>query len=389
MSKGTIVYIGQFIPPTGNAVAQRVLANAKLLQSIGYEVVLIGFHRDVKELKQLENTIFPTYVVPYPKTMKTWIKRCISIKEYLSVIDSLSNVKIVITCDLQSIAQAKLRKALKKRKIKYVEDTMEWIRHSRKRNLRTFIKDVDTHFRMAKQHIKTKNIICISQYLYNYYISKGCNCVKIPVLIDYEDEKWDVAEEYQPNEIKTLIYAGDAGSIGYKERLDKVVQCACNLFQTGKKFRIELIGVSKEDFVKQCPEIAGNNFFDEIVVFYGRQTHEFCLQKISKADASIIIRENSLEMQAGFPTKLSESLRLGVPPLITNIGDFDEYITDQKDCFLLKDTEEVTIENALLKLYEMDNEELKKMHENCKTSHAFDFLLYQEKMQSFLKNYKR
>lgn len=384
MKKSKIVYIGQFIPPTGNAVAQRVRANACLLRELGYDVVLVGCDKQASEIKKIDDNEFETYVTPYPSSIVAWLKRCVSVRDYLGIIDTLDDVEIVITCDLQTIAQSKLRSALKKRGIKYVEDTMEWIRHSRKKNIRTLIKDIDTYFRMSKQHIKTHNIISISNYLHNYYTSKKCNSVNVPVLIDYYADKWNVDKEYAPNEVRTVVYAGDAGSIGYKERLDKVVLCACELYRKGKPMRVEMIGVDRDAFVNQCPDIAADKDFDNVAVFYGRQSHEFCLQKIKTADASILIRENSLEMQAGFPTKLSESLRLGVPPMITNVGGYDRFIKDGVDCFFVKDTENETVFEVLESFLNLTDDELMQIHKNCENNKSFHYMSYADSVKDFI-----
>lgn len=385
MKNHKIIYIGQFIPPAGNAVAQRVRANAHLFRALGYDVVLVGCDKEIATTKRKEDTEFETYITPYPSSISAWLKRCVSVDDYLKIIDSFDGVDIVITCDLQSIAQSRLRRALKKRNIKYVEDTMEWIRHSRKKNIRTIIKDVDTYFRMSKQHIKTHNLISISNYLHSYYIGKGCNSVNIPVLIDYYADKWMLSEQkYIPNATRTLIYAGDAGSIGYKERIDKVVELACGLYRNGTPLRVEMIGLDRDAFVKQCPSIAADPDFDNVAFFYGRQSHEFCLKKIRMADASILIRENSLEMQAGFPTKLSESLRLGVPPIITNIGGYDKYIEDYKDCFFVKDTDNDTILDVLKKFTELTDSELMVIHDNCESNKSFHYMNYLDSMKNFI-----
>lgn len=41
-TKGTILYIGGFELPDKNAAAQRVVANAKALRDLNYNVVFIG-----------------------------------------------------------------------------------------------------------------------------------------------------------------------------------------------------------------------------------------------------------------------------------------------------------------------------------------------------------
>lgn len=387
MEKKFIIYIGQIIPPDKNAVAQRVYANAKLLKKCGYIPIIIGCDKNITCLKRIDDVYsFETYVLPYPTTTKQWVYRMISIKQYIKIFNKVGkeNIKAVITCDLQSIAQIKMQKYLNKNKIIYIEDTMEWIRHSRKKSLKSIIKDIDTFFRMKFIHLKTKNIICISDFLFKYYKNKNCNVVNIPVLIDYYDKKWDIKMKYIPNKVRKFVYAGDAGSIGYKERLDKVMIAACQLLESGYNIVVEIIGITKSEFEKKCPNIAKNKNFTKIARFFGRQPHSFCLEKIKQADFSILIRENTREMKAGFPTKLSETLRLGTPPLITFIGDFENYLTDNVDCIKLLNTSIQEIYNAMRKICEFDDEKLISMHNNCLSNHKFDITNYENQFKEFL-----
>jgi len=386
MAKKTVVYIGKFIPPRGNAVAQRVYANAKLLRDLGYNVILLGCSREITEMREMPDQHFKTYIMPYPSGTRAWIKYCTSIEEYLKVVDAekVEKGSLVVTTNLQFIAQRRLRNALKKRGIAYAEDLTEWIRKSQEKSKVRIIKDISTFFRMKVESVKTGNLICISKYLYDHFKSKGCTVARIPGLIDYDEEKWAVAENYSPNKVRTLVYAGDAGSIGYKERLDKIVKEACLLYEEGKPLIVEMIGVERDDYVEQCPDIANHPAFDKVAVFYGRQTHEFCLEKIAKADASVLVREDTHEMRSGFPTKLSESIRLGTPPILTMIYGYETYVTPGIDCIALKDTSDEEVRRALIELYNMSEEALVKMHNDCKDSHTFDYKNFKEEMKNFV-----
>ena len=55
MNNHKIIYIGQFIPPDGNAVAQRVRANARLFRALGYDVVLVGCDKEIATTERKED----------------------------------------------------------------------------------------------------------------------------------------------------------------------------------------------------------------------------------------------------------------------------------------------------------------------------------------------
>lgn len=62
MNKGTIIYYSVARFPDKNAAAQRVIANAKILRSLGYEVILVGF-TTIKEEEGL--SVFLNLIVTF------------------------------------------------------------------------------------------------------------------------------------------------------------------------------------------------------------------------------------------------------------------------------------------------------------------------------------
>jgi hypothetical protein len=170
--KKNILYIGGFELPDKNAAAQRVIANSKLLRSIGYNLVLMGTNKtEVLILKNsfkiIEN--FETYSIPYPKSFKQWIKYVTSINDTLELI-KLTDLKFdfIITYNFPAIASAKLLKHCKRNNIKIIADITEWYNH-KPNSIMGIIKYLDSEFRMKYFNKKYDGLICISKYLFDYY----------------------------------------------------------------------------------------------------------------------------------------------------------------------------------------------------------------------------
>ena len=87
MAKGTVLYVGNFELPDKGASANRVVSNAKLFNSIGYQTVLLGVTKDkaCTDIRPLKNDFgLMMYERPYPVSMKMWLGHMYS-SEYINI----------------------------------------------------------------------------------------------------------------------------------------------------------------------------------------------------------------------------------------------------------------------------------------------------------------
>ncbi|ELV8644694.1 hypothetical protein QNE66_004418, partial [Vibrio vulnificus] len=61
------------------------------------------------------------------------------------------------------------------------------------------------------------------------------------------------------------------------------------------------------------------------VVFHGRVPHNELISYISESDYSIFFRDDTRVNKAGFPSKLAESLTLGIPVITNEISSLKKY----------------------------------------------------------------
>ncbi|MGV8148985.1 MAG: hypothetical protein ACLKAK_10085 [Alkaliphilus sp.] len=76
--KKTVLYIGNFAFPLGNAAGKRVYANGKILKELGFEVIFIGTSKEIETFQTLEETKreydgFTHYNLPYPRRSVDWL----------------------------------------------------------------------------------------------------------------------------------------------------------------------------------------------------------------------------------------------------------------------------------------------------------------------------
>lgn len=321
---GTILYIGGFELPDKNAAAHRVLNNSKILRNMNYNIVFIGIDKEMEKNKNIFETKknvqgFISYSISYPKSKHEWIKYLSNIDEYIKIIESIDDIIAVIFYNFQSIAMYKLMKYCKKRGIHNIADVTEW-RSSKGENITyRILKDTDTWIRMHILHKKMDGLILISEYLFKYY-NKIENRICVPTLMDLSEDKWK--NEYtKSNDKLYLVYAGNPG---FKDKLNILIE-AVSLLE--REYQLDIIGITEEQFLKMYPQYL-NLKNNKKIIFHGRLPHLETLEYIKKANYSCFFRENDRVTNAGFPTKLAESISCGTPVITNNTSNIKEYVFD-------------------------------------------------------------
>ena len=208
MSK-SILYLGGFELPDKNAAAQRVIANAKLLRGMGYEVSFMGISKDIANAPKAVDG-FTSSPVPYPINVRQWIHQILSFVESEDLFDN--NWEYVVLYNFPSIASLRILNACHKRGIKVIHDLTEWESASGC-TPRQVIRKLDINLRMRYCMKWMDGVICISRYLYDYY-KDYTNCILIPPTIDLNDPKWNRDRMLSTGENVNLVYAGSAGFRG-------------------------------------------------------------------------------------------------------------------------------------------------------------------------------
>lgn len=336
--KKTVLYIGAFQLPDKNAAAFRVLANAKILKELQYEVVFLSMLNQYTENMKLHTNYDGfscfAYKFKYP------INYFYGIKEIVSIIKEIK-ADIVIAYNYPAVALNRLRKYCKIHHIKCIADVTEWYPPSRRGNLVfKMVKDFDTAFRMKYVHTRMDGVIAISSFLFDFYKSKT-KTVKIPPLVDLNESKWSTSIEKKQDGL-SLIYAGSP-SAG-KERLDVIVDVVENS-NINFPVYLKIVGISKDEF----SEMYNRNYNGDKVTFYGRIPNSQVIKMIKEANWVIVLRDNNKQVQAGFPTKISESISCGTPVIANRFSNISDYLHENNSIIIesISAFTEVTIKESL------------------------------------------
>lgn len=385
----TIFYVGGMEFPDKNAAAQRVVANCKILNNIGYKVILAGvdksqqFSKNVDFIKAPPVGKFECFTIAYPNSIRSWFNRINSIASIIRLLNKYNKTDIfaIIAYNYPAVALMKLLRYTKKNDIKLIADCTEW--YGKSNNI---IKFLDTYFRMCFVHKRIKNIICVSDYLENYYSSIGRTVINIPPLIDKKEDKWKNSASYKPNAIRIFSYVGSPGITKEKDRLDIIIDAFNKLKSNGYKFKLNVVGITKKNFVEIYPNY--KNIVDAMnneIKFLGRLSHVESIKILKKSDFSIFTRLESRVTKAGFPTKLSESFACGVPVVTNPTSNILRFLINGKNSYIAKDCSVDSLKNAIENALITNDNALVKMHKCCIHNNELEYSKFINKFDNFLR----
>lgn len=367
-----VLYFGRFgLPETAAGI--RVYRIAKLFSACGCQVRFgccgVDYQNDTEVYdgyKYYFQTIFHglakiiNVIDLYSDQMK---------KLFLRYLIELYCPDLLILYNPTSIIAETARHYCRKYRVKIIIDVTEWyeINHYRKRE-KAVAKSVD--YRIRKLDRKMDGIIAVSSYLTNYYKRLGQKVYEIPPIM-MEIGREDYYRSHSKDGARlTIVYAGSPGK---KDQLDQVLCAVEEINHDRVRIHLDVVGVSAEN---RTPGIC----------FYGRLPHDKTIDIIKKADFSVLFRENLRYAKAGFSTKFSESMSLGVPVICNAVGGCDALISSMQNGIVVQEGTVETIRNCLLNLLEQPDTVLEKMKKGATqlAAECFSFEVNQKTVDNML-----
>lgn len=345
------IYIGGFDMPEKNAAANAVRIYGKLIENLGYKIVYVGISHDIPYKSNIISTKTMIeeneyYAIGYPNGFAEWIEYTVEKKKYIDVIEKYKNVNAIILYNLNAIPLDGIRRYCKKRNIMCIANTTEWYSSKGRGLIWGAFRGLDTWLRMEYVQKRFKKVVAVSRYLEKEYADdERRKTVRVPVLFDSEELRWK-NKKTKPNEKLHIVYSG---SLGNKECLDVIIEA---IKQVKRPVHFDVIGLSIDDYFKANgeDEWVKNN---EDIVFHGRISREEAIEFTKEANYTCFIRNNCRVTNAGFPSKLTESLACNTPIITNDTGDVSLYIRNGQNGYLLPSEPNVeslreVIENARL-----------------------------------------
>ena len=338
MSKGTILYIGNFELPDKGASANRVMNNRKLFSELGYRVVMLGIVHEQFDGVRVSSYDMDIFEETYPASAAAWAKHMCSIRNITAVAAHYSDVKMILLYNVPFLLLKICKAYFGKRDIKVCYDCTEWTPVTDGSFVKQFIKKWDCKLIQNRIAKEADGVIVVSKMMQRAY-QKQHNLLYLPPLVDITDAIWHPNPRYIPQTFE-FCFAGMLD--GDKDSLDKIVEGFSKMKRDKEILRI--IGVTRDDFLTYYPamsrvleELAGS------VIFMGRRNHTETIYYVLGCSCYIFVRKQDTRNNAGFPTKFAEAITCGRPIIATEISDIGEYMRMCDRGILLKslDTEEI------------------------------------------------
>lgn len=392
----TIVYIGNFFFPKGNSSGIRVLANGYLLRTLGYQVIYVGLSKEIEQTVELnKNEVknydgFDYYELPYPRKLKDWTDHSSKLNAVLPLLDAVKPVAVIAYGSVSnSFFSFLLNRWCKKNRVLFIPDCVDWLAGGSGGILFRIGKRLDTEFQKRYVNASGDGVIVVSTFLEDYYRLKGCKTLILPPLScpDLAIASNDCCKKTK----KRLVYAGFpfpttrkiVSNSSFKDRLDITLDILTELNEID--FIFDIYGIEKEDYLKCLPKhIDLIDKMKDKIVFHGVVDNKIVIKNISKADFFVLIRDQNRMTNAGFPSKIVESISLGVPVITTATSDLDVYLLNGKHGFIVskKTIHEMVVEfKNILKL---PNESMDEMKYYCKNNNPFLLDNFKNKTKQFI-----
>jgi glycosyltransferase involved in cell wall biosynthesis len=372
IKKKHLIYVGDFRFPDGDAGGRRVYGIGLALREAGFDITYAGAEISGREKDLTADDEFAYNgfrYIPAGAPGEGSIRRAWRLfYVHISGISAFSRIKEAMTPATVGIIayQAftptllRLRRFCKQKGLFLVTDVVEWYDRGHVGGGRFGPFAIDSEIRMRYLHPKTDGIIAISRFLERYYAKSSRAVVRVPPLIDVDEESWrPIVTPSAPEDAIKIAFIGNAGK---KDLVSQAIRGLAMLGPDAQKIRLSIVGPSSEEVNSSLGSDAGmvDRLYPVINVL-GRMPRSQALQVLAGSDFTFLVRRDARFSQAGFPTKLVESFAMGVP-VITNItGDIGLYVRDGIEGIITADSSAAAFADGLRRALKMKAEERAQM----------------------------
>lgn len=383
--------------PYGSAISSRIRCFCALFSELGYDVHVIALSSPGElqpgVVTKGENCTYETVKRGSKSSIDTFRPNLQLIKTVKKRIEEEKTDLIFMTsCPMYF---GRIARIARKKGIPLYVEQCEWLDLSNYK----FGKFDPRYWRADKLRAcgyrKANGIISISRLLDEHYKKLGVPSIRIPTILDVRGNK--LPARSPDREKITVVYSGSPGVS--KEYLRPVIENLAENARFRERITFHIFGPAPKTVLANI----GNDetllkAAGESVVLHGKVPQEEIAGILANADFQLFVRPDRRSSNAGFPTKLGESMAVGTPVVANDTGDIALYLKDGKNGFLLDGNTTESVKKAFVKMLTLSKEEYAGMRKNARTTaeDAFDFRTYVKEVETFLmetqeirKNYGR
>lgn len=303
----------------------------------------------------------------------------------------IKSFDVVVLTTISYPGMKYIKKICKKLNIILVVDCVEWASPEEKRFGKLSLSYI--HNTRINEHLIDSSIrvISISTYFEKYFKSKKICTEVIPNLVDVKDINRIKKNDH--NKIELLF----AGYPSKKDAINIVVEAMLLLKnEISSHFNLNIAGIAEIDFYKKFKYLRQyKESIDKFVSFLGKVSSDKVAGLYEKADFSVLIRNDKLRVcNAGFPTKLLDSLKYSTPVIANLTSDLGKYLVDGQNGFIVDEFSANSLADILIKIYESKMANSLNMERLCENSfntciNCFNYLKYVDNINRLLSDSKQ
>lgn len=380
----TFIYIGGFRLPDGNAAAQRVLNNARILRRLGHQVLLVG----VSGNRPYDHRLHPAdgsdidvnaWEMGYPASQAQWfdmIRADWPLRQAVAQeIVRASDVTAVVCYNHPAIAQRRIAKLARNWGALAIADCTEWYANRPWTSPANIIKNCDTLLRMHIINRQMDALITTSPFITRHYADTGLPIVEIPTLIDPPQ-----SQEGPPLPVDAPLpliavasgFVSSARAEDIHDRIDWVIELLAAAAARGADFRLRIVGVDHASYLSVFPQHAALlDQLGEKVELLGRRPRNEVLQLLGESAFSFVLRHESRVTLAGFPTKYSESVTHGTPVIINDLPSVRAYHVEGQTGYTITPEQPAGAVDKLCSILAMERAAIDGIKHFCRYSGIF------------------
>lgn len=368
-----VLICGLLKTPNGDAGALRQHKLAVMCRELGYEPLVVGLGKS--NGMKCESIDGITYISLRKGAGDVRDKVMSHLLYWNRLKKEMSTYRpdAIIMDDLGLAKTIKLKRYCKRNKIRLIHDSVEWYSPEQFKHgkfSRAYIrKEILNRFLIDK----SCGVIAISRYLEEHFKSKGCQCVRIPIVITEADL---CQEKELPDDKIVFTYAGQPGKKDYLYvMLDAFALLPDEMLQ---RVRFNIVGCTKDQMIAAG---IGTEVLDKLekqLMIHGRVSHDEVLRILKGSHFTLLMRSPTQRYaKAGFPTKVVESLSRSTPVICNLTSDLDVYLKNDRNALIVEACDAFSLKCVLEKAIAMSYAEIKTMREQA-IGTAYEQFAYQK-----------
>jgi glycosyltransferase involved in cell wall biosynthesis len=359
--------------PTGSAYSTRLVGFARLLISLGHDVRIVVDDTPLSAREGVWDGIPYTALGVGGHSIVQRLTNRYRVSSFLQSRRNNGPDLVLLRSDADRFGR--VSRQLQRQGVPYIVEICERYNPDNWRG--AFLNPFYWQYQFAyrRQFPRARGLIAISRYLANQFSGISPRIV-IPTIVDSTAYSWRREAGGKP---VRLIYAGNPGR--GKELLAEIVEAMDEVDPTHTLIRFDIYGVSGT----RLQEIAPLSCRNPMVTAHGRRPVEEVLAAYLSADYGIFVRPHRISSQAGFPTKLAESMLCGTPSICNDTGDIGIYINEGNGV-LLEGPTKADIARGLQHALSLSPKLAAETREGARRTaeQAFDYRSHQAAFSAFL-----